>query len=146
MQIVHVRRRVAELGGDGARLITEGYSTVQEPVTPDSTIPFLCGSLGGQASILNEHLILSAFMMNQSSFSDAQFASKKKLTRRERFLAEIEEATSWPALAMLLTGWERAPDQQFIDELPMLKPIDVAVCPSTTAEGLLRDECIGIDQ
>jgi IS5 family transposase len=36
--------------------------------------------------------------MKQTSFSEAEFASKKKLTRRERFLAEIETATPWPAL------------------------------------------------
>ncbi|WP_150119101.1 IS5 family transposase [Massilia sp. NR 4-1] len=34
----------------------------------------------------------------QSSFSDAEYASKKKPTRRDRFLAEIEAATPWPAL------------------------------------------------
>ena len=38
----------------------------------------------------------------QSSFSDAEYASKKKLTRRDRFLAEIETATPWPALAAVL--------------------------------------------
>lgn len=36
--------------------------------------------------------------MMQSSFSDAEYTSKKKLTRRDRFLAEIEAATPWPAL------------------------------------------------
>lgn len=41
-------------------------------------------------------------MMKQSSFSDAEFASKKKLTRRDRFLAEIEAATPWPALVAAL--------------------------------------------
>src|SRR5471032_2439557 len=34
----------------------------------------------------------------QSSFSDAEYARKKKLTRRDRFLVEIEAATPWPAL------------------------------------------------
>lgn len=34
----------------------------------------------------------------QSSFSDAEYARKKKLTRRDRLLAEIEAATPWPAL------------------------------------------------
>lgn len=34
----------------------------------------------------------------QSSFSDAEYASKKKLTRRDRFLAEIEAATPWAGL------------------------------------------------
>jgi IS5 family transposase len=38
----------------------------------------------------------------QSSFSDAEYASKKKLTRRDRFLAEIETATPWPALVAVL--------------------------------------------
>jgi IS5 family transposase len=40
--------------------------------------------------------------MKQTSFSDAEFASKKRLTRRERFLAEIEAATPWPALVAAL--------------------------------------------
>jgi transposase, IS5 family len=34
----------------------------------------------------------------QSSFSDLEYASKKKLTRRDRFLAEIEAVTPWSAL------------------------------------------------
>jgi len=36
-------------------------------------------------------------MMKQTSFADVEFASKK-LTRRERFLSEIDAATPWPAL------------------------------------------------
>jgi len=40
--------------------------------------------------------------MKQTSFSDAEFASKKRLTRRERFLAEIEAATPWAALVAVL--------------------------------------------
>ena len=34
----------------------------------------------------------------QKSFADAEYAAKKKQTRRDRFLAEIEAATPWPAL------------------------------------------------
>ncbi|AYH45088.1 IS5 family transposase [Azoarcus sp. DN11] len=34
----------------------------------------------------------------QSSFSDLEYAAKKKLTRRDRFLAEIETVTPWSAL------------------------------------------------
>jgi len=41
-------------------------------------------------------------MMKLSSFSEAEFASKKRLTRRERFLAEIEAITPWPALVVAL--------------------------------------------
>ena len=41
-------------------------------------------------------------MMKQTSFSDIEFAHKKKQTRRERFLSEIEAATPWPALVAAL--------------------------------------------
>lgn len=34
----------------------------------------------------------------QSSFSDLEYAAKKKVTRRDRFLAEIEAITPWDAL------------------------------------------------
>jgi len=34
----------------------------------------------------------------QKSFSDLEYAAKKKLTRRDRFLAEIDAATPWSAL------------------------------------------------
>lgn len=41
-------------------------------------------------------------MMKQSSFSDVEFAGKKKQTRRDRFLAEIEAVTPWPTLVAAL--------------------------------------------
>ena len=34
----------------------------------------------------------------QRSFSDLEYAAKKKVTRRDRFLAEIEAVTPWPEL------------------------------------------------
>ncbi len=34
----------------------------------------------------------------QSSFSDLEYAAKKTLTRRDRFLAGIHAATPWVAL------------------------------------------------
>lgn len=34
----------------------------------------------------------------QSSFTDLEYAAKKKLTRRDRFLAEIDAVTPWAAL------------------------------------------------
>jgi IS5 family transposase len=40
--------------------------------------------------------------MKQTSFSDAEFASKKKARHREHFLAAIELATPWPALVAAL--------------------------------------------
>jgi IS5 family transposase len=40
--------------------------------------------------------------MKQATFSDAEFANKKKQTRRDRFLSEIEAATPWPELLAAL--------------------------------------------
>jgi IS5 family transposase len=40
--------------------------------------------------------------MKQATFSDAEFANKKKQTRRDRFLPEIEAATPWPELLAAL--------------------------------------------
>jgi len=40
--------------------------------------------------------------MKQTSFSHAKFTSKKRLTRRDRFLAEIEVARPWLALVAAL--------------------------------------------
>ena len=34
----------------------------------------------------------------QRSFSDLEYAAKKKVTRRDRFLGEIDAVTPWPAL------------------------------------------------
>jgi len=34
----------------------------------------------------------------QRSFSDLEYAAKKKLTRRDRFLAEIDQVTPWGKL------------------------------------------------
>lgn len=38
----------------------------------------------------------------QKSFSDLEYAAKKKLTRRDRFLAEIDSATPWGKLHQLI--------------------------------------------
>jgi IS5 family transposase len=40
--------------------------------------------------------------MNQMSFGDAEYAAKKKRTRREIFLAEMEQVVPWKALVKLL--------------------------------------------
>jgi IS5 family transposase len=37
-------------------------------------------------------------LMKQLSFAQAEFATKKKVTRRERFLAEMEQVVPWAAL------------------------------------------------
>lgn len=70
----------------------------------------------------------------QSSVSDAEYACKKKLTRRDRFLAEIEAATPWPALAASL--------------LPYYPKGDWRGRPPTSLERMLRmyiaHQCFGL--
>jgi IS5 family transposase len=40
--------------------------------------------------------------MTQMSFSDAEYAGKRKQTRREIFLAEMDQVVQWAALLMLI--------------------------------------------
>jgi hypothetical protein len=35
-------------------------------------------------------------MQRQGSFAEAEYAGKKKQTRRDKFLAEMEQAVPWP--------------------------------------------------
>ena len=43
--------------------------------------------------------------MKQTSFAQAEFAAKKKITRRERFLAEMEQAAPWSRLLKALSPY-----------------------------------------
>jgi len=40
--------------------------------------------------------------MDQLSFSDAEYKSKRKQTRREKFLAEMEQVVPWSRLVRLI--------------------------------------------
>ena len=40
--------------------------------------------------------------MKQISFSDAEFAAKRKVTRRERVLSELDAAVPWSAVAAVI--------------------------------------------
>lgn len=40
--------------------------------------------------------------MSQMSFSDSEYAGKRKQTRRERFLAEMEQVVPWSGLVALI--------------------------------------------
>jgi len=40
--------------------------------------------------------------MDQQSFSDAEYSNKRRQTRRERFLAEMEEVIPWSRLERLI--------------------------------------------
>jgi len=41
-------------------------------------------------------------MLSQPSFAQAEFAAKKKITRREKFLAEMEQVVPWAVLVALI--------------------------------------------
>ena len=41
-------------------------------------------------------------MQHQGSFAEAEYAGKKKQTRRDKFLAEMEQAVPWPRLVARL--------------------------------------------
>ena len=41
----------------------------------------------------------------QSSFSELEYAAKKRQTRRDRFLAEIEAVTPWPSLTKVIAPY-----------------------------------------
>ena len=43
--------------------------------------------------------------MKQTSFAQAEFAAKKKITRRERFLVEMEQAAPWSRLLKALSPY-----------------------------------------
>ena len=50
--------------------------------------------------------------MNQMTFGDAEYAGKRKKTRREVFLEEMEQVVPWKSLLsliepMLSDGWSR---------------------------------------
>ena len=48
--------------------------------------------------------------MSQMSFGDAEYAGKRKRTRRELFLAEMERETAFGTLThALLASWLREP-------------------------------------
>lgn len=40
--------------------------------------------------------------MSQMSFSDFEYGAKRKQTRRERFLAEVEQVVPWSSLVALI--------------------------------------------
>jgi hypothetical protein len=78
-------------------------------------------------------------MMKQTSFSDAEFASDKKLTRREHFLAAIERAAPWPALIAALLPCDSKSEGR--DRPPVglerMLPMYIAKqCPRLSDEGV----------
>lgn len=71
----------------------------------------------------------------QSSFSEAEYGGKKKLTRRGRFLAEIEAAMLWPALVtVILKGDSRGHPPIGLER--MLRMYIVQQCYGLSIEGI----------
>jgi transposase, IS5 family len=46
-------------------------------------------------------------MQRQGSFVEVEYAGKKKRTRRDRFLAEMERVVPWARLVARLQPWRR---------------------------------------
>ena len=55
-------------------------------------------------------------MTYQSSFSQAEFAAKKKTTRREKFLARMEEVIPWAKLLAVLAPWGAPHDDELTSD------------------------------
>jgi IS5 family transposase len=51
---------------------------------------------------LVDRLVAEVEVMKQQSFSDAEYDSKRKRTRREVFLLEMDGAAPWSRLAALI--------------------------------------------
>ena len=53
--------------------------------------------------------------MKQTSFADAEFAAKKRGTRRQRFLGEMERVVPWAALlGVLVPHYDRKAPVKYI--------------------------------
>src|SRR3546814_5236326 len=73
---------------------------------PTNFAPFLCILCGPDALGCSEQVDLGRVAqqptrdpsMTQMTFGDAEYAGKRKRTKREKFLAEMEQVTPWSAL------------------------------------------------
>src|SRR3546814_13692405 len=70
---------------------------------PTNFAPFLCILCGPDALGCSEQVSLGRVAqqptrdpsMTQMTFGDAEYAGKRKRTKREKFLAEMEQVTPW---------------------------------------------------
>ena len=75
----------------------------------------------------------------QRSFSDLEYAAKKKLTRRDRFLAEIDSATPWGKLHKLIEPHypkTKGPGRRPIGLARMLRMYVAQQCFGLSDEGI----------
>jgi len=52
--------------------------------------------------LIRQHRLVNFVMLPQTSFATAEFLAKKKVTRRERFLAEMEQVVPWARLVAVI--------------------------------------------
>ena len=75
----------------------------------------------------------------QTSFSELEYAAKKKLTRRDRFLADIEAITPWAALENAIAPFYPSsgnPGRPPIGLMRMLRMYVVQQCLGFSDEGI----------
>ena len=75
----------------------------------------------------------------QSSFSELGYAAKKKQTRRDRFLAEIEAVTPWSSLLSVIAPFYLAsgkPGRPPVGLERILRMYDVQQCFGFSDEGV----------
>ena len=75
----------------------------------------------------------------QTSFSELEYASKKKLTRRDRFLAELEAITPWTALEQTIAPFypsSGSPGRQPLGLVRMLRMYVAQQCFGYSDEGM----------
>src|SRR3546814_7657918 len=82
---------------------------------PRPTVNFVC------------HALSSLFIMSQLSFSEAEFAGKRKKTRREQLLNELDRTVPWDYLAGEFRSEEHTSELTAL----MRKPLD-SCCLKTT--------------
>ena len=79
----------------------------------------------------------------QTSFSELEYAAKKKQTRRDRFLSDIEAVTPWAALTATLVAHypnSGGPGRPPIGLERMLRMYITQQCFGLSDEGIARPE------
>ncbi len=69
--------------------------------------------------------------MSQMSFSDFEYAGKRKQTRRERFLAEMDQVVPWTGLLGLSSRF--TPRPAVAENLILWKPCCAFICCRTSS-------------
>src|SRR3954468_15706508 len=77
-------------------------------------------------------------MQRQGSFAEAEYAGKKKQTRRDKFLAEMEQGVPWSRLGGRLAPLHSKGERGRAPRLPPLHPKGERGRPPIPLERMLR--------